>query len=140
MDMCRCLALAHCGHVSVSCTGALWACVPCAGALLAVIFSCESKALTGKGVWNLAKKRKRKKLDLKTALARNLTKGVMEREEIEKQRASAHYHMLHSQGKTAEARADLARLAIIKQQREEAAKKREAEKADAEYPRARERE
>ncbi|BET02772.1 28 kDa heat- and acid-stable [Nesidiocoris tenuis] len=55
-----------------------------------------------------------------------------EREEIEKQRASAHYHMLHSQGKTAEARADLARLAIIKQQREEAAKKREAEKAERE--------
>uniref|UniRef100_A0A0A9YZ29 Heat-and acid-stable phosphoprotein n=1 Tax=Lygus hesperus TaxID=30085 RepID=A0A0A9YZ29_LYGHE len=55
-----------------------------------------------------------------------------EREEIEKQRASAHYHMLHAQGKTAQARADLARLAIIKQQREDAAKRREAEKAERE--------
>ena len=51
-----------------------------------------------------------------------------EREEIEKQRAKAHYQKLHAQGKTEEARADLARLAIIKKQREEAAKKREEEK------------
>lgn len=36
--------------------------------------------------------------------------------------------MLHAKGKTAQARADLARLAIVKQQREEAAKRREAEK------------
>lgn len=35
---------------------------------------------------------------------------------------------MHSEGKTDEARADLARLAIIRQQREEAAKKREEEK------------
>lgn len=35
---------------------------------------------------------------------------------------------MHSEGKTEEARADLARLAIIRQQREEAAKKREEEK------------
>ena len=51
-----------------------------------------------------------------------------EREEIEKQRAKAHYQKLHAQGKTEEARADLARLAIIRKQREEAAKKREEEK------------
>lgn len=51
-----------------------------------------------------------------------------EREEIEKQRAKEHYQKLHAQGKTDEARADLARLAIIRQQREEAAKKREMEK------------
>lgn len=51
-----------------------------------------------------------------------------EREEIEKQRAREHYQKLHAQGKTEEARADLARLAIIKKQREEAAKKREEEK------------
>ena len=50
------------------------------------------------------------------------------REQLEKQRAMANYQKLHAAGKTDEARADLARLAIIKQQREEAAKKRDAEK------------
>lgn len=50
------------------------------------------------------------------------------REQLEKQRAQANYQRLHAAGKTDEARADLARLAIIKQQREEAAKKREEEK------------
>lgn len=49
-------------------------------------------------------------------------------EEVEKQKAALHYQKLHAEGKTEEARADLARLAIIKQQREEAAKKREQEK------------
>lgn len=51
-----------------------------------------------------------------------------EREEIEKQKARENYQRLHAQGKTDEARADLARLAIIRQQREEAAKKRDEEK------------
>jgi Casein kinase substrate phosphoprotein PP28 len=37
-----------------------------------------------------------------------------EREEIEKERARANYQRLHAQGKTDEARADLARLAIIR--------------------------
>lgn len=55
-----------------------------------------------------------------------------EREEIEKQRAQAHYQKLHAEGKTEQARADLARLAIIKQQREEAQKKREIEKKEKE--------
>ena len=50
------------------------------------------------------------------------------REEIEKQQAKANYQKMHLAGKTDEARADLARLAIIRKQREEAAKKREAEK------------
>ena len=36
---------------------------------------------------------------------------------------------MHAQGKTEEARADLARLAIIKKQREDAAKKRAEEQA-----------
>lgn len=52
-----------------------------------------------------------------------------EREEIEKQQAKANYQKMHMAGKTEEARADLARLALIKKQREEAAKKRELEKA-----------
>ena len=57
-----------------------------------------------------------------------------EREELEKQRAAANYQRLHAKGKTEEARADLARLAIIKAQREEAAKKRaeDAKVKDAE--------
>lgn len=50
---------------------------------------------------------------------------VDRREEIEKQKAKERYMKLHLEGKTDQARADLARLAIIKKQREEAAKKRE---------------
>ncbi|VDP02827.1 unnamed protein product [Soboliphyme baturini] len=48
-----------------------------------------------------------------------------EREAIEKQRARENYLRLHAEGKTDEARADLARLAIVRKQREEAAKQRE---------------
>ena len=51
-----------------------------------------------------------------------------EREEIEKQRARDAYNKLHAEGKTEQARADLARLALIRQQREDAAKKKEQEK------------
>lgn len=50
------------------------------------------------------------------------------REELEKQQARVRYQELHQQGKTEEAQADLARLAIIRKKREEAAKKREEEK------------
>lgn len=53
-----------------------------------------------------------------------------EREEIERQKKQANYQKLHAQGKTEQARADLARLAIIKQQREEAAKMRESKKKE----------
>ncbi|CAD5122568.1 DgyrCDS10982 [Dimorphilus gyrociliatus] len=51
-----------------------------------------------------------------------------EREELEKQQARSRYEKLHAEGKTDEARADLARLALIRKQREEAAKRREEEK------------
>ncbi|BFZ03874.1 hypothetical protein BsWGS_06913 [Bradybaena similaris] len=51
-----------------------------------------------------------------------------EREELEKQEARRRYQALHLAGKTEEAQADLARLAIIRKQREEAAKKREEER------------
>lgn len=54
-----------------------------------------------------------------------------EREEIEKQQARENYQKQHLAGKTEEARADLARLAIIRKQREEAAKKRELENEKA---------
>lgn len=44
-----------------------------------------------------------------------------------KQEAKRKYQALTAAGKTDEAKADLARLAIIRQQREEAAKRREME-------------
>lgn len=53
-----------------------------------------------------------------------------EKEELEKQRAKENYQKMHAAGKTDEARADLARLAIIRQQREDAAKKKDAEKKE----------
>ena len=52
------------------------------------------------------------------------------REELEKQRAAKAYQKLHQAGKTEEARKDLARLALIRQQREEAAKKKAKGKED----------
>ncbi|XP_055802794.1 uncharacterized protein LOC129871998 [Solanum dulcamara] len=52
-----------------------------------------------------------------------------EREEIEKQQAHERYMRLQEQGKTDQAKKDLERLALIRQQRADAAKKREEEKA-----------
>jgi hypothetical protein len=54
-----------------------------------------------------------------------------EREELEKQQAKERYQKMHMAGKTEEARADLARLALIRKQREDAAKKRDEEKKAA---------
>jgi len=51
-----------------------------------------------------------------------------EREEIQKQKARAHHEKMHAAGKTEQARADLARLAIIRKQREEQARKKAEEK------------
>ncbi|XP_061893049.1 pdgfa associated protein 1b [Entelurus aequoreus] len=51
-----------------------------------------------------------------------------EREEIEKLKAKERYMKMHLAGKTDQAKADLARLAIIRKQREDAAKKKEGEK------------
>ncbi|XP_046893593.1 pdgfa associated protein 1b [Hypomesus transpacificus] len=48
-----------------------------------------------------------------------------EREEIEKQKAKEHYMKMHLAGKTDQAKADLARLAIVRKQREEAARRKE---------------
>ncbi|TVU35086.1 hypothetical protein EJB05_16955 [Eragrostis curvula] len=50
-------------------------------------------------------------------------------EELEKQKAHERYMKLQEQGKTEQARKDLERLALIRQQRADAAKKREEEKA-----------
>uniref|UniRef100_A0A453FIW2 Casein kinase substrate phosphoprotein PP28 domain-containing protein n=1 Tax=Aegilops tauschii subsp. strangulata TaxID=200361 RepID=A0A453FIW2_AEGTS len=52
-----------------------------------------------------------------------------EREEIEKQKSHERYMKLQEQGKTEQAKKDLERLALIRQQRADAAKKREEEKA-----------
>ncbi|MBN3306867.1 HAP28 protein, partial [Amia calva] len=51
-----------------------------------------------------------------------------EREEIEKQKAKERYMKMHLAGKTEQAKADLARLAIIRKQREDAARKKEEER------------
>eukprot|EP00850_Spirogloea_muscicola_P003430 SM000013S26599 [mRNA] locus=s13:1207009:1208619:- [translate_table: standard] len=55
-----------------------------------------------------------------------------EREELQKQAAHERYLKLQEQGKTEQARKDLDRLALIRQQRLEAAQKREEEKAGQE--------
>lgn len=68
------------------------------------------------------------KIDLNAAGPSKAELSRREREEVEKQRAQANYQKLHAEGKTDQARADLARLAIIKQHRAEAAARREAEK------------
>ncbi|KAK1699174.1 hypothetical protein QYE76_015871 [Lolium multiflorum] len=58
------------------------------------------------------------------------------REEIEKQRSILHYKRLQEEGKTDQARKDLDRLSLIRQERAEAAKKREEEKAAKEERKA----
>eukprot|EP00127_Corallochytrium_limacisporum_P004695 Clim_evm49s172 gene=Clim_evmTU49s172 len=60
-----------------------------------------------------------------------------EREAIEAERAKRQYEKLHAQGKTDEAKADLARLAEIRKQREEAAEKRAEEKRQKEEEKVR---
>merc|ERR1719166_861329 len=76
---------------------------------------------------NLRPQRQKKVSELSNATSSKAQLTRREREEVEKQKAKAHYQKLHAAGKTEEARADLARLAIIRKQREEAAKKREEE-------------
>ncbi|KAJ3601459.1 hypothetical protein NHX12_032427 [Muraenolepis orangiensis] len=51
-----------------------------------------------------------------------------EREELEKQKAKERYMKMHLAGKTDQAKADLARLAIVRKQREDAARKKEEQK------------
>ncbi|XP_012670084.1 pdgfa associated protein 1a [Clupea harengus] len=75
---------------------------------------------------NRASQKSKKVTEVDVAAPRELSRR--EREEIEKQQAKERYMKLHLEGKTDQARADLARLAIIKKQREDAAKKREDQK------------
>ncbi|XP_060521726.1 28 kDa heat- and acid-stable phosphoprotein-like isoform X2 [Cylas formicarius] len=81
---------------------------------------------------NRVQKKVKKVSTLKTDELHKPQLSRREREEIEKQKAHAHYQKLHAEGKTDQARADLARLAIIRQQREEAKKRREAEQKEKE--------
>ena len=60
--------------------------------------------------------------------ARKLTRHFFCREEVERQKAEASYRKKHKAGQTEEAQRDLARLAIIRQQRAETQRKKEAEK------------
>ncbi|RWS22791.1 28 kDa heat- and acid-stable phosphoprotein-like protein [Leptotrombidium deliense] len=59
-----------------------------------------------------------------------------EREELSKQQAKENYARLTAEGKTEQARADLARLAIIRKQREEAQRKKEEERMAREAAKA----
>lgn len=72
---------------------------------------------------NRVSQKSKKVADLDVDAPRELSRR--EREEIEKQKSKERYMKLHLEGKTEQARADLARLAIIKKQREDAAKKRD---------------
>jgi len=77
--------------------------------------------------------KKNKKLSDLTEVPSGATEmSRREKEEAARQEAARRYQQLHAQGKTEEARADLARLAIIRKQREEAAQKREQEKKEKE--------
>uniref|UniRef100_A0A2R9A6M6 Casein kinase substrate phosphoprotein PP28 domain-containing protein n=1 Tax=Pan paniscus TaxID=9597 RepID=A0A2R9A6M6_PANPA len=56
-----------------------------------------------------------------------------EREEIEKQKAKERYMKMHLAGKSEQAKDDLAQLAIIRKQWEEAARKKEEERKAKDY-------
>lgn len=55
-----------------------------------------------------------------------------EREALQAQKAKENYQKMHSEGKTDEARADLARLALIKEKREVEIARKKAEKEERE--------
>ncbi|XP_043690427.1 28 kDa heat- and acid-stable phosphoprotein-like [Telopea speciosissima] len=83
---------------------------------------------------NLVKPKNLKARDVDTEKPTELSRR--EREEIEKQTAHERYMRLQEQGKTEQAKKDLERLSMIRQQRAEAAKKREEEKHAKEQKKA----
>ncbi|KAG6493157.1 28 kDa heat- and acid-stable phosphoprotein-like isoform X2 [Zingiber officinale] len=83
---------------------------------------------------NLVKPRSSKAKE--TNLEEPIELSRREREEIEKQRAHERYMKLQEQGKTEQSRKDLERLALVRRQRAEAAKKRVEEKAARELKKA----
>ncbi|GLJ37855.1 hypothetical protein SUGI_0770150 [Cryptomeria japonica] len=76
---------------------------------------------------NITKSKNTKARDADLEKTTELTRR--EREELEKQKAHERYMRLQEQGKTEQAKKDLERLSLIRQQRADAAKKREEEKA-----------
>ncbi|KAL9267566.1 28 kDa heat- and acid-stable phosphoprotein-like protein [Drosera capensis] len=76
---------------------------------------------------NLVKPKNLKAKDIDLEKTTELSRR--EREELERQKAHERYMKLQEQGKTEQARKDLERLKLIREQRAEAAKKREEEKA-----------
>ncbi|KAK3020279.1 hypothetical protein RJ639_047719, partial [Escallonia herrerae] len=76
---------------------------------------------------NMVKQKNLKARDIDIEKTTELSRR--EREEIEKQKSHERYMKLQEQGKTEQAKKDLERLALIRQQRAEAAKKRDEEKA-----------
>ena len=72
------------------------------------------------------------KKDVNALVEEKVVLSRKDREQIEKQRAKELNAKLTAEGKTRQAREDLARLAIIKQKREEAAKKKATENKKAE--------
>lgn len=76
---------------------------------------------------NLVKPKNVKAKDID--LERTTELSRREREEVERQRAHERYMKLQEQGKTDQAKKDLERLKLIREQRAEAARKREEEKA-----------
>ncbi|XP_028842345.1 pdgfa associated protein 1b [Denticeps clupeoides] len=75
---------------------------------------------------NRAAQKTKKVADIELEEPRQLSRR--EREEIEKQKAKERYMKMHLAGKTDQAKADLARLAIVRKQREEAARKKDEER------------
>ncbi|MCL7026256.1 hypothetical protein MKW94_019834, partial [Papaver nudicaule] len=76
---------------------------------------------------NIVKKKNLKARDVDLEKTTELSRR--EREEIEKQKSHERWMKMQEQGKTESSKKDLERLELIRQQRAEAAKKREEEKA-----------
>ncbi|XP_047328990.1 28 kDa heat- and acid-stable phosphoprotein-like [Impatiens glandulifera] len=97
--------------------------------------SSEDESEKQKGVQGIIQIENPNLVKPKTVKARNVDTekttelSRREREEIEKQKAHERYMKLQEQGKTDQAKKDLERLALIRQQRADAAKKRDEEKA-----------
>ncbi|XP_047307560.1 28 kDa heat- and acid-stable phosphoprotein-like isoform X2 [Impatiens glandulifera] len=72
---------------------------------------------------------KARNIDTKKTTTTTTELSRRERQEIEKQKSHERYMKLQEQGKTDQAKKDLERLALIRQQRAEAAKKRQEEKS-----------
>jgi len=91
-------------------------------------------AAADEGNLNRAQKSNISASELGTKDPREMTRK--EKEAMDKQQAKARYWKLHEQGKTEQAQADLKRLALIRKEREEKAKVRQAELEDKQQQQA----